>query len=636
MTEASGYLGGILMALMARREPPHLEDPTPWLDVPSDPHRFPAAFLIALCGDEHPRVGDATAVLAEPGKVPAYFRKEREHVLEEVETAADDATFVDALLSAATVSEDTETEEAVERLWAVTFPEGVGVLDDWQGAIDQVHRRRQIEITALNPHPITDPLSEVLFTSNVLVTPGSAGGAPAFWYDHPIPINANPGETELAHGLAELDAAVGFERSRNPEWQGPLRVALSISATHEPPPQGLLSFVTRAVGSLDHLRNLQLYCFDEGLARRLWDEVIGEVPGDNMSSAASPSVFGVSGEYGRHYSFLKALAPLWAVCIDGTVRATFKFDLDQSFPQAELVAESGQSAFEHLTTDRWGAQARTRNGDQVDLMMIAGGLVNEEDIGHSIFTPDVKRKLPRSAEESIFFSPLTQAVSTEGEIVTRYDRSAPHVAQERIHVTGGTVGALVCGLRRWRLFTPSMFGRAEDQAYLLSALGEGGQRPGYAHEPGLIMRHDKADLIPDLIADSAPGKHIGDLVRIRLFSEYGSKRKTLLDPFTGAFVSKIPVTVTSLRFAIHALNMGENVADYLAQGVKRLEGAAAAVASLPAAIAQERDQWCRYYDALDRLEAGLLSGEPWALRAQAAAHAIVNAAAVSPIARPGT
>ena len=44
-------------------------------------------------------------------------------------------------------------------------------------------------------------------------------------------------------------------------------------------------------------------------------------------------VFGVDGAYGRHYTFLKAIAALWQVLIDPGVRGTFKIDLDQVFPQ---------------------------------------------------------------------------------------------------------------------------------------------------------------------------------------------------------------------------------------------------------------------------------------------------------------
>ncbi len=89
----------------------------------------------------------------------------------------------------------------------------------------------------------------------------------------------------------------------------------------------------------------------------------------------------MDGAYGRHYTFLKAVTALWQVLVDPDVRGTFKIDLDQVFPQAELVAETGASAFEHLETPLWGALGVDPDGRELELGMIAGALVNERDIG---------------------------------------------------------------------------------------------------------------------------------------------------------------------------------------------------------------------------------------------------------------
>ena len=265
--------------------------------------------------------------------------------------------------------------------------------------------------------------------------------------------------------------------------------------------------------------------------------------------------------------------------------------------------------------------------------MIAGGLVNRADLDTSVFTPDVARIPPASSSENVvFFSRLPQVLSTEAEIASRYgsgevDRIG--YAQERVHVTGRTNGVLVEGLRRWRLFTPSVFGRAEDQAYLVSGLG-GDTRPAYVHEPGLIMSHNKAGMIADVIRDNAGSKHIGDLIRTLLFSEYvTAQQKTLLDPFTGCFVSRIPVTVASLRFALHALDPNCTHADaqkYLIEGVRRLREAAANVADLGRIVRREQEQWNVFYDALDAIDGGLLRHEAWASRTRLAAHRVVSRA----------
>jgi hypothetical protein len=120
------------------------------------------------------------------------------------------------------------------------------------------------------------------------------------------------------------------------------------------------------------------------------------------------------------------------------------------------------------------------------------------------------------------------------------------------------------------------------------------------------MRHDKADLIPEVIAQGALSKHIGDLVRTRLFSVYGAEHKALLDPFTGCFVSQLPVTVSILRLCLRVLELDPMAADtYLAEAVRRLDAADHLARELPEVVAAERAQWDVFYDALDALEMGL-------------------------------
>ena len=60
----------------------------------------------------------------------------------------------------------------------------------------------------------------------------------------------------------------------------------------------------------------------------------------------------------------------------------------------------------------------------------------------------------------------------------------------------------------------------EDQAYLLSALGQAGPRLAYAHAAGLIMRHDKEAFAGQSMEAARIGKLIGDDVRILVFSAY--------------------------------------------------------------------------------------------------------------------
>ena len=126
------------------------------------------------------------------------------------------------------------------------------------------------------------------------------------------------------------------------------------------------------------------------------------------------------------------------------------------------------------------------------------------------------------------------------------------------------------------------------------------------------MRHDKADLIPDVIRASAGSNHIGDLLRMWLFSAYaGMDHKALLDPFSGCFVSRLPLAITGLRFGLHALHLdsADAAAVYLREGTKRLEESDVTVAALADTVRFERAGWTVFYDALDLIEQGVARGD---------------------------
>jgi hypothetical protein len=214
-------------------------------------------------------------------------------------------------------------------------------------------------------------------------------------------------------------------------------------------------------------------------------------------------------------------------------------------------------------------------------------------------------------------------------------------------VTGGTNGIRVDALRRHRPFTPTFVGRAEDQAYILSTLGQPGPRLAYAHAAGLIMRHDKEAFAGEAMAAAHVGKLIGDDVRILVFSAYaeaaagdglggaldGAAIRRLLDPFTGGFVSAIPRTVALLRLALRTIRMfaaGEVglAHEYAIDGIRRVDealevfGDAAAVA---ARVHAERTAWGHYYDALDTLEAGIVAEDERSQELRARAVEIIEA-----------
>jgi hypothetical protein len=276
--------------------------------------------------------------------------------------------------------------------------------------------------------------------------------------------------------------------------------------------------------------------------------------------------------------------------------------------------------------------------------MIAGALVNEADIGNSLFTPDVV--FPRaglSAEEKIFFSTLPQALSTEAEMMTRYGTSkldGVNTCIQRIHVTGGTNGIWVGSLRRHRPFTPSFIGRAEDQAYILSVLPRQGMQLGYVHKDGLIMRHDKKAFALDAIEAASSGKLVGDYIRTLFFSEYAkaiagdiSRLKHTVDPFTGCFISIIPKTVVFLRFCLKAASFfasgkDEQGFDFVTMGMRRIQTSLEFMdekkGRLSKSLEKERLGWDIYYDVLDALEKGLEEKDGFAVKLQNKARAIMQ------------
>ncbi len=625
------------------------------------------AFLALLTGEENATEA-ATAYLrrtaaSEGAAGPAgLYLRLLEAAGREIETACrenDDFTrrlrvLADFLAAGGGAPGETET---LERCWAVFFPEAAGAMTEREARIAALRDKRKVRIERLSPDPVSDPGRRLLFTANALLTvPGDPAALDGLemsdtlrekimavcsepqqhWYDHPVPLDASPAENEILYGLRGLAEAVMFERARG--TAGTDRKApcvLSVSVTHA----GIQAFagdyireVIRGAGGLDAI---EPYVFTEADTGRVVDEVLAPAAARYRGDRAGGDlrrIFGVDGSYGRHYSFLKAVAAFWHVLIDADIAATFKIDLDQVFPQEVLVAETGRSAFEHLASPLWGAAAVDVDGRPVELGMIAGALVNERDIDRSLFTPDVVFPAGSfSAAEHFFCSRMAGALSTAGELMTRYDGDldGETACIQRIHVTGGTNGIRVDALRAHRPFTPAFIGRAEDQAYILSVFGRDGRRLAYAHEDGLIMRHDKAAFAKRAMENAKIGRTIGEYLRMLYFSAYArvltggdpSAVKRLIDPFTGCFVSRIPVTIVALRFALTARRLfaaGENedAVRLVREGARRIAQALDFTAGEKSALEQqyraERALWDTYYDTLDALEAALAEDDQFA------------------------
>ena len=643
-----------------------------------------SAFLIALTGRKHPMFEQAEGFLQSMAESPEWREPARfyvngiEKIHQEIEAAAGkDTDLASSLTALHEWLSDTDnlkkTEEIVERVWSVFFPEATGVKTRRQELKKDLRNRRTVKIKTLNPNAMSDPARQLLFTSNVLLTIPSASHSldalplsnalkdalgpvmeeeQCYWFDHPIQIGVESEKNEVIYGLRGLEEALAFERHRgNASEDSRLTCVLSVSVTHNGLHAVAKEYLKEAFSQAGGLNSLDVYVFSESDTRRLIDEILAPAARHFLGANHSETllkVFGVDGEYGRHYSFLKAIAAFWRVLVQPEKEAAFKIDLDQVFPQKELVEQTGGSAFDHFKTPLWGARGTDASGQPVDLGLIAGALVNESDINHSLFTPDVQYPdRPLSLDETIFFSQLPQALSTEAEIMARYDTECldgKRTCLQRIHITGGTNGILVDSLFQYRPFTPSFMGRAEDQAYLLSVLMQPGQRLAYVHEDGLIMRHDKDAFAQEAIASAHVGKLIGDYVRILYFSAYArvlaedvSAIKKILDPFTSCFISKIPITIVYLRFALRAASLfasgkDKEAVDFVTAGAKRLKSAMDFVRTedglLKLQFERERLGWNLYYDTLSALAKALSEDDRFANELQKRAEKLIDACAI--------
>ena len=620
-----------------------------------------AAFMLALAGPEHPAAGRAAEWLASrPDDVVAVmYLRLIDAVRHEVGSAADDvsARLHDSAIWCRSHPEAPWDDESRLAVWGALFPEGLFGLRNSDDAVAELRARRRVEITHPCADPISRPATEVLLTSNAMLgLPHSmedltssglsqtlqdrilevAAEPQRYWFDHPIPIGVTLEANEVWYGLRGLNEAVAFEKQRrNAESADRVTVAMSVSTTHEGLGQVAIDCLDEALTEGEPLEHLVVHAFSEASTRRLLDEVLlpaareYDIKGD---TELLREVFGVDGMYGRHYSFLKAIAALWSVLVDPNVKATFKIDLDQVFPQIELVEQGGGSAFEQFRTRLWGAEARDHRGRNVELGMLAGALVNERDISSSLFTPDVTPPADIPAGEGcVFYNRLPMALSTEAEMMAQYredcDLDGDKTALQRVHVTGGTNGIRVDALRRHRPFTPTFVGRAEDQAYLLSVLFDGATPLRYVHRAGLIMRHDKEAFAGPAISAAKSGRFVGDLVRTIVFSRYAEflpggmhAVKEEIDPFTGCFVSHLPVTLVALRLGLHVADIfrtepesvepeeiQQMAADRLLPLIECEQGPRD---PLLEQWQRERDGWNLYYEILDRLERELADNDP--------------------------
>ena len=642
-----------------------------------------AAFLIVLSGSQNSLFEQADEYLETMkgdkkwAESATFYSEGVRRIIGEIsEACLADKSYQDAFDEAAQWSTRSGTswgDDARKKVWRLFFPEGVTCLGDYEKRISELRKKRCVCITKLNQNPVDEPARQILFMSNLLITVPDDGEdldalpygdhilrdlkhiaqeKQKYWFDHPIQIGVKNEQNEAIYGLRGLNNAIAFEKARGvvrPDDK--VTCLLSVSVTHDGLHRVVKDYLGEVYAGTDPFTHLDLHLFSEIDTKRILDHII--LPGAEKYLGISDNepirrVFGVDGEYGRHYSFLKAISAFWQVLVDPKVKGSFKLDLDQVFDEEALVEETGQSALEHFITPLWGAEGTETGGRAVELGMMAGALVNERDMGHGLFTPDVS--IPKSVPEGeavIFYSPLPMALSTRAEMMTRYDNDildGVETCIQRIHVTGGTSAALIDSIRSHRPFTPTFIGRAEDQAYILCCLFNNPDKNlRYLHKPGLIMRHDKEAFAGQAIEGAKLGKYMGDLVRTLYFSYYAralpwpvKQTKHIIDPFTGCFVSKVPFTVVYLRLALKLAGFfapddqvkKEEGLKLLVLSASRLEGLIRDLSNTPdplsARYQEEKEGWDIFYDVLDRIEEGLSKGDDFAMELKRKTRELVS------------
>jgi len=616
------------------------------------------AFIISLCGSEHKNYNEAVKYLKQFSNNTLYKdlaefylngKKQIENEIEKrMQTDSEFAARLSDLNKYFTSQTDFSSLETIDAYWSVFFPEAEGVFREKDKRSTDLRKKRTVKITKKNPEPINNPGKQIIFTSNILLTIpdnktdlNSLGYSEellkginlavsekqAFYYDHPIQIGTKPEANEIIYGLNGLNNTADYEKkSGNMDSNQKLTCILSASVTHKGLQKIAKNYIKEELDKFGNFEHLDIYIFTEEDTEKLIDDIFLPISGimnSNKREELLKTVFGVDGEYGRHYSFLKAITAFWNVLVDADKIATFKIDLDQIFPEKELKEQSGKSAFEHFKTPLWGSSGTDSFGKNIELGMIAGALVNEKDLHKGLFTPDVvfDERQDLKLEERFFYSKLMMGLSTGSELATRYGENSidgETSCIQRIHVTGGTNGILIKSLRKHRPFTPGFIGRAEDQAYILSVMGKNSTGLAYLHEDGLIMRHDKEAFAVDAMKAASAGNMIGDFIRTLYFSRYTeilsdniSDIKKTIDPFTGCFVSKIPVTTVLLRYCMKAADLFEAgndqlAADFILQSFERLEKsidfAYGKEDLLKKAYIKDRKGWNLFYDVLDELE----------------------------------
>jgi hypothetical protein len=168
------------------------------------------------------------------------------------------------------------------------------------------------DISAINDLPFSRVLRDQIKTI--------AKEEQEFWFDHPIPLDIETESNEIIYGLRNLNEAIAFEKATgHAAADTRMACALSVSVTHTGLKTIARDYLQEAFAAAPDMPHLDVYVFSEAATDRLIDEVLAPAVEQYLGEQDIEllrRVFGVDGEYGRHYSFLKAVSALWHVLVD--------------------------------------------------------------------------------------------------------------------------------------------------------------------------------------------------------------------------------------------------------------------------------------------------------------------------------
>ena len=113
--------------------------------------------------------------------------------------------------------------------------------------------------------------------------------------------------------------------------------------------------------------------------------------------------------------------------------------------------------------------------------------------------------------------------------------------------------------------------------------------------------------------------------------------KARVDPFTGSFISHIPITLTHLRLALKAESLFRSGnkslgVEFVRLAAQRIRGAVAfafgEAAALKRRYEHERQGWDLYYNTLAAIENGVKAGDEFALDLRRTAQDLLKRSAL--------